>query len=622
MSFQQIRDARAFPIVVVGHVDHGKSTLVGRVLYDTDSLPEDKVRQLAAVSGKRGLELEWSFLLDALQLERDQGITVDTTQIWFRSAKRRYVVIDAPGHQEFLKNMVTGAAQADAAVLVVDAAQGLAEQTRRHAYLLHLLGIDQVVVAINKIDLVGHDQARFDAVAAAVADYLSGLGLRAVASVPVSARHGDNIVAVSPATPWYQGPALLEALDQLEARASLRDLPLRLPVQDVYRRGDERIIVGRIESGQLAVGDEVTFAPSRQRARVVALERWERDRPRQSAAAGESVAIRLDADLFVERGMLAAHPASPAMPVRTLSVRLFWLDRRELATGDRLRLRLGTADVEARIDAIPEVLDVETLAPAARKVVAQNDVARARLSLVRPVALDRFNDIGATGRGVLVRDHRLVGGFIVERIDEALDVTQVDLPVDRAERVRLNGHKGGVLWLTGLSGAGKSTLATALLRRLTDHGVQATVIDGDNLRLGLSRDLGFSDADRSENIRRAAEVAKLFAESGMVAIVSLISPFAADRAVARDLIGADFHEVFVKASLETCAARDPKGLYAKARQGAIAGFTGLGGRYEAPVAADLVIDSDSLDRTSATEKLVAYAEQAFRPVAGQHGDGI
>lgn len=605
------QDARAFPIVVVGHVDHGKSTLVGRLLHDTDSLPPEKVAQLREVSARRGLDIEWSFLLDALQLERDQGITVDTTQIWFSSARRRYVIIDAPGHKEFLKNMVTGAAQAHAAVLVVDAAQGLAEQTRRHAYLLKLLGLTQVVVAVNKIDLIGHDQGRFAGVAADVRGYLDSLGLYAAAVIPVSARHGDNIVAVGQATPWHAGPTLLGALDALEPPPAPYEQDLRLPVQDVYRQGDERVIVGRIESGSFQVGDRITLSPTRQTARIKSIESWPNEAPKSGARAGQSVALTLDEELFVERGMIVAgHDAAPRS-ARVLGVRLFWLDRSALQVGDRLRLRLGTAETEAAVTAIDEVLDVETLGTAAGTAIGQNDVARVTLTLAKPLALDRYAALAGTGRGVLVRDWRLAGGFVVESLATSADLTRVDAPVTPAERAQRNGHRGGVVWMTGLSGAGKSTIATALIRRLTDRGAQAALVDGDTLRLGLNRDLGFSDEARAENIRRAAEVARLFAETGLIAVVSLIAPRAADRAAARDIVGEGFREVFVKASLQTCERRDPKGLYARARKGEIGNFTGVSAPYEAPEAADLVLDTDRLTLGEAVEQLVEAVDDAY-----------
>jgi bifunctional enzyme CysN/CysC len=510
--------------------------------------------------------------------------------------------------------MVTGAAAAEAAVLVVDAAQGVAEQTRRHGYLLGMLGLKQIVVAVNKIDLIGHDPARFAALEAEVEAYLEGIGLRTSAVVPLSARHGDNVVRrATDAMPWYAGPTLIEALDGFAPRPEPVAGPLRLPVQDVYRLGDRRIVVGRIESGRLAVGDELRFAPGGQTARIAGLEAWNgRAAPHREADAGENVALSFDHEVFVERGHVAGHGADGPAESHVATVRLFWLDREPLRAGDRLSLRYGTAERRAVVEAIEAVIDVEALSAARADSLAQNGVARARVRSRRPFALDAYADNPRTGRGVLVRDHRVVGGFVVEELPErALDLTAVDAPVTAAERAAANGHRGGVLWLTGLSGAGKSSLAMPLLRRLADMGRQATVLDGDAIRQGLNRDLGFRPEDRTENIRRVAEVARLMADAGLIVVVALISPLAADRAMARRVVGEGFREVFVKADLAACEARDPKGLYRKARQDAIREFTGVSAPYEPPTAPDLELDTTRLTLEEGVRRLLDHAEAAF-----------
>lgn len=612
-----LQKGRAFPIVIVGHVDHGKSTLVGRLLHDTDSLPAGKLEQLKAVSEKRGLDFEWSFLLDALQVERDQGITVDTTQIWFTTQRRRYVIIDAPGHKEFLKNMVTGAAQADAAILVVDAAQGLAEQTRRHAYLLHLLGIRQVAVAINKIDLIDHDEARFQAVAEAVRNYLADIGIEVAALVPVSARTGDNIAAHSPQTAWYRGPTLIGALDAFGARAVPVEQPLRLPIQDLYRLDDRRVVVGRIESGRLKVGERIRFAPLGREAVVASLESWRGNashhQPREEAIAGDSVAFTLDEDVFVERGVLASHPDQAPREASRIAVRLFWLDKAPLKAGDRMTLKIGTTEREVEIEAITEALDVESLSSADAAQIERNGVARAILRCRRPLALDLYDALPRTGRGVLIRGPQIVGGLVVEDVlqQAAHAVVAVDSSVTPQDRAAANGHRGGVLWLTGLSGAGKSTLAMAAQVALFARGRQVTVLDGDNLRHGLNSDLGFSDADRAENIRRIAEVAKLMSDAGLIVLVSAISPRQQQRDHARSVVGDAFHEIFIQADLATCEARDPKGLYKRARAGEIAGFTGISAPYEAPRAPQLILDTTQRALSESAQTLVDYALRSF-----------
>ncbi len=615
--------SRAFPIVIVGHVDHGKSTLVGRLLHDTGSLPTGKVEQLRAVSEKRGLEFEWSFLLDALQVERDQGITVDTTQIWFHTAERRYVIIDAPGHKEFLKNMVTGAAQADAAILVVDAAQGLAEQTRRHAYLLHLLGLRQVAVAVNKIDLIDHDAARFQAVADAVRGYLAGIGIEAAAIVPLSAKQGDNIAERSTQMPWYRGPTLLEALDAFPDRQAAVDQALRLPIQDLYRVDDKRIIVGRIESGSLKVGDRLRFTPGAREANVLSIEAWAGKEEGGTVApleakAGESVAFTLDEDVFVERGALATTPDQAPLETTRVLARLFWLDKEPLHVGQRLTLKLGTAEADALVETIEEVIDVETLQPVKAAQVERNGVARVVLRTRKPLALDRYEAMARTGRGVLARNFHIVAGFVVESAEggQLADITHVDASVAASDRALLNGHRGGVLWLTGLSAAGKSTVAMAAMRQLFARGRQVYVLDGDNVRHGLNRDLGFTPEARTENIRRLAETAKLMADAGLIVMVAAISPAQADRDHARGIIGPGFHEIFVSADLDTCRTRDPKGLYKRALAGEIANFTGVSAPYEVPRQADLVLDTSTLAAPQAAQLLVDYADRQFSVGAG------
>ena len=612
------------PIVIVGHVDHGKSTLVGRLLHDTDSLPVTKIRDLQVQSERRGMPFEWSFVLDALQIERDQGITLDTTRIWFRSARRGYVIIDAPGHKEFLKNMVTGAASADAAVLVIDAEQGVSEQTRRHAYLLSLLGLSQVVVAINKMDLVGYDQGRFAAVAAEIGDYLGGIGIAARQILPIAARHGENVAKPATLMPWWQGGTLVEALDSFKRRPSPIDRPLRLPIQDIYRRDDRRILVGRIESGRLRVGDTLSFSPGGGTARVTTIESWNSG-PHLSAGAGRSVAITLNEPLFVERGHIASHAeASPQRALR-LRARLFWLSREPLEIGATLTLKLTTASHTVVVEAIERVIDVQDLQHHDARRIEHNGVAEVILKSRTPVIFDPFSDNQITGRGVLVQGFELVGGCILDaaaalpeadahaRQDGAGgNLTPVASSVDPAMRAANLGHTGGVLWLTGLSGAGKSTLAMALQRRLFERGFQASVLDGDNLRQGLNSDLGFTPEARAENIRRTAEVARLFADTGVIAIVSLISPFAADRSRAREIVGPAFLEIHVKASLDTCRTRDPKGLYARAGKGEIANFTGVSAPYEAPVDPDLVIDTDRYDIEASLALLLEEVEACFR----------
>ncbi len=600
-------------IVIVGHVDHGKSTLIGRLLNDTGSLPDGKVEQVQEMSRKRGMPFEWAFVMDALQAERDQGITIDTTQIHFKTQQRPYVIIDAPGHTEFLKNMVTGASQADAALLVIDAGEGALEQSRRHAFLLHLLGVRQVAVVINKMDRVDFAQSRYETVAHEIKEYLAELGLFPKAVIPISARHGDNIVTRTDQAPWYLGPTVIEQLDSFRRQQVSPDQPLRFPLQDVYKPGDRRILAGRVESGRLKVGDTLRFAPGGASATVVSIEAWNNPNTVLDAQAGQSIGVTLDKRIFAERGHIAHHADSAPTLTHKLSVRLFWLVSEPMALGKTYTLKIATAEHRVTVEQVTAVIDVEDLSSTPGKAVHRNEVAEVVLRSRSPIAVDLAGDLPRTGRGVLIDGNDVVGGCLVIEAEDAAasNLTEVSHTVSLDERAAANGHKGGILWMTGLSGAGKSTLAMALERALFDRGWQTFVLDGDNVRNGLNAGLGFSPDDRAENIRRVAETAKLFADAGVLVIASLISPLRADRARARVIGGDRFHEIHVSADLAVCEERDPKGLYKKARAGDIPDFTGVSAPYESPEAAELVIDTGSLDRSEALAQLLDYVDETF-----------
>ena len=616
-SAEQVADrvaaARQLRIVIVGHVDHGKSTLIGRLLNDTGSLPEGKVEQVAETSRKRGMEFEWAFVMDALQAERDQGITIDTTQIHFKTAQRPYVIIDAPGHTEFLKNMVTGAASAEAALLMVDVREGALEQSRRHAYLLHLLGVKQVAVVVNKMDAVDYNAFKFDGVAGQITRYLAGLGITPTAIIPVSSRDGQNIATRAAETDWYDGPTVLEALDAFRPESSPTDQALRFPIQDVYKWSDDRILAGRIESGRLKVGDTLSFAPGGAQATVTSIQAWNAKELPGEAHAGQSIGVTLNKRIFAERGHIAYHAETAPRLVHRLTVRLFWLSSTPLTVGKSFTLKLTTAEHRVTVEAINSVVNIEDLSNGPAKEVGRNDIAEVVLRTRSPVAIDRAEDLARTGRGVLLDGYDVVGGFIaLELADNAVaNLYEVNHTVTPTERFAANGHRGGVIWLTGLSGSGKSTLAMGLERALFQRGRQVYALDGDGLRMGLNAGLGFSAADRTENIRRMAEVAKLFADAGMIVVASLISPLRADRAAARAINGDRFHEVFVAADLSVCESRDPKGLYKKARTGEIKEFTGVSAPYEAPENPELTIDTGKLDEQEALAQLLAYVERAM-----------
>jgi bifunctional enzyme CysN/CysC len=618
-------------------------TLVGRLLYETNALMEGKVAALQAMAERRGMPFEWAFLLDAFQAERDQGITIDTAQVWFKSPKRDYVLIDAPGHSEFLKNMITGAAQASVALLLVDAAEGVQEQTRRHVQLLALLDIKQIIVIINKMDLIAYDEARFGALAAACQQHMATLGLIPQAVVPIAARAGDNLTHLSPHMPWYQGQPLLALLDTLPLQASTRALkPLRFPIQDVYKFDERRILAGRIEQGQLSVGDVLRFWPTGAQARVKSIEVWQARQSNQ-AQAGQSVGITLDQPLFIERGSVATHATAQDPPIEAeeIGVRLFWLASTTLQVGARYWLVVGTQRVMAHVTRIGRPLDAEhLLSPDAEHLptvdaghlaleektandsLKRNQIADVWLRVPEKVVVDASAE-AALGRVVLIEGYRIVAGG---RVQEAYAQSQTKprsdnlVPIAAAisapQWARRNGHRAGVVWLTGLSGSGKSTLALGAQRQLFQRGWQVALLDGDTLRTGLSADLGFSKADRARQALRTAHAAVLMAQNGQLVLVALISPTREDRARVRALVeeqlGEDaFMEVYLSADLTCCEARDPKGFYAKARAGALAEFTGISAPYEPPIAPELVVDTSQAPSAHAIRTLTQALSAQF-----------
>jgi bifunctional enzyme CysN/CysC len=606
-------------IVIVGHVDHGKSTLVGRLLHETESLPEGKLEMLKAVSARRGMPFEWSFLLDALQTERDQGITIDTTQIRFRTGSRDIVLIDAPGHAEFLRNMITGASQADGAVLIIDALEGVRDQTRRHGYLLHLLGIKQVAVVVNKMDRVDFSAARFGEINDEITAHLTGLGVTPTAVIPISARDGDGVKIHTPRIGWYRGPTVVEALDALEPARPADALALRLPVQAVYKFDDRRIVAGRIESGHLAAGEEIVIMPAGKIAKIKSVESWPVTPVKGRQGAGRSVGITLDRELFIERGDVIAHAGTSPRDTRRLRARIFWLHDKPLSKGDQILVRLGTREARASVVAIEKAVDPGELSSLETASIARNHVGEIDISLGQPIAADTYADNPRTGRLVIEVNGRIAGGGLVLSVDAGQRAIPVDIvPVESAlradERSARYRHNGAVVWLTGLPGAGKSTLARALERRLFSRGGSPILLDGDTLRAGLNGDLGFSDADRAENIRRLAEVATHLARNGHIAIVAAVSPSREDRAAARRIADRAFREVYVATRAEICESRDPKGHYAKARAGALKGFTGIGNDYQPPTDAELVIDTAGrtvVEATDEIERLLANSDILF-----------
>ena len=600
--------AEQLKIVILGHVDHGKSTLVGRLFHDTGSLPEGKLEQLKQIAERRRVPFEWANLMDALQAERDQNISIDTAQIWFHTPKRRYVIIDAPGHKEFIKNMVTGAAQAEAALLVIDAQEGVQENSRRHGYLLELLGIRQVAVLVNKMDLAGYSRERFSAVEAEYGGWLAQLGLAASCFIPISAREGDNIAATGKNMPWWKGPTVVETLDEFEAARSLGDQPLRFPIQDVYRFDHRRILAGRVESGRIKVGERLVFAPSNKTSTVKTIERWKAP-ARDIAEAGESIGITLTDQIFVQRGAVAAPENAPPYALTSFKARVFWLGKRPFLPGRKYRLKLATQDVECHIEKLERVIDASTLQtvqrPEAESFVSRHEAAELTLKTKKPVAFDAINQVAATGRFVIVDEFDVAGGGVIvpnnyprrtaDSLHKSHNIFWTSGRVTPAQRTLRHGHGGRVVWLTGLSCSGKTTIAAELERELFERGKLVYVLDGDNIRHGLCTDLGFSPRDRRENIRRIGEVAKLFADAGVICITAFISPYREDReAIRHSLPPGQFVEVYLNLPLEVCEQRDTKGLYAKARAGKIRDFTGVSAPYEAPAKPEIELPTAQL----------------------------
>lgn len=604
-----------FYVVVVGHVDHGKSTFVGRLLADTDSLPDGKLAQVRQACVAENMDFEYAFLLDALLEEQEQNITIDTTRILFNTQKRDYAIIDAPGHREFLKNMVTGAASAAAAFSLIDSREGVQDQSRRHALLLSLLGVKQLIVLVNKMDLSDYSEERFNGIATEYTAFLATLGLKPNHFIPITARHGENIATRGTANmPWWKGPTVIEALDSFTDTAALDDKPLRLPLQDVYRWDDRRIFAGRIESGRIKPGDQIVFSPGSKTATVKALEVWNGPQL-ESAGTGESVGITLTEQIFVERGAVASAANDTPFTTQTLSARIFWLGKEPLHQQRTYKLRLTTQEATCVINRIERVIDSASLESIRSEEghslqVNRHEVADIVIRTQKPVAFDSHDHVGPLGRFVILDNQQIAGGGILlvndtdaKKLRENIHPTTGK--VDQRAREARNGHPGAVIWLTGLSGSGKSTIAAELERQLFDQGRQVYWIDGDNLRIGLSHDLGFSEKDRAENIRRAGELARHFADAGTILIISLISPSVASRNAVRERVERGrFIEVFVNAPLDVCAERDPKGLYAKAKTGEIQNFTGISAPYESPEKPELELRTDLLSVDECVGKIL------------------
>ncbi|MDC0206749.1 GTP-binding protein [Nitrospinae bacterium] len=524
--------SRLMRLVIVGHVDHGKSTLVGRLLSDTGSLPEGKLEFVQDICDQQGKTFEFAFLLDALQEEQEQGITIDTSQIFFHTPKRKYVIIDAPGHKEFLKNMVTGAADAEAALLLIDAKEGVQEQSRRHGYILKLLGLTQVAVVINKMDLVGYDEKVYSKIKKEYSNFLKSLGVEAKEFIPVSAKLGINIAELKDEMPWYKGPTVLNMLDQFEKKPRPDHLPFRFPVQDVYKFDERRIIAGRVESGKLKVGDRIIFSPSNKQAVVKTIEAWSVNEQPVSATSSESIGFTLDEQIFVERGNVCTLREELPIVSTTFDANVFWMGQHKLEKGRKFIIKLNTQEVECEVQEFKKAIDASTLETLSNQdYIAKNDVAELTLKTRSPVAFDLFGSIATTGRFVLVDQYDVCGGGIITTYtpttkedklrDEVRtrDFNWIKSDIKPEERAYRNGHRAVLILITGDPGSGKGPLARTLEQNLFENNFQSYLLDRRNVNLGVSADLKQPEATiEEESARRLGEVAKLFLDAGHVVI--------------------------------------------------------------------------------------------------------
>jgi bifunctional enzyme CysN/CysC len=595
-----------------GSVDDGKSTLIGRLLYDSKMIFEDQLAALEADSkkvGTQGGEIDFALLVDGLAAEREQGITINVAYRFFSTDKRKFIVADTPGHEQYTRNMVTGASTADLAVILIDARKGVLTQTRRHSFLVSMMKIRHVVLAVNKMDLIGYDPAVFDRIVADYATFAAEIGLKDVLAIPISGLAGDNIINPSQNTPWYGGPTLMQHLETVEVDAErLRAAPFRMPVQWVNRPNlDFRGFCGFISAGSVKPGDAIRVLPSGATSRIGRIVTLDGDLPQ--AVAGQSVTLTFDDEIDCSRGDVIASAVNPPEVADQFETTLVWMAEEPLLPGRPYWLKIGTRLVSAQVTELKHAINVNTLEHIAAKQLELNGIAVVNISLDRPIAFDPYEQVPDTGGFILIDrlTNATVGaGMIRYALRRAHNIHWQALDVNKASRAARTGQTPAVLWFTGLSGAGKSTIANLLEKRLHAEGRFTYTLDGDNVRHGLNRDLGFTDADRVENIRRVAEVAKLMVDAGLIVLVSFISPFRAERRMARDLMSeGEFIEVFVDTPLAEAERRDVKGLYKKARAGELSHFTGVDSPYEAPEHPEIHIDTTKLSPEAAIELIVA-----------------
>src|SRR6187549_1774004 len=614
----QQREIDLLRFITCGSVDDGKSTLIGRLLHDTRQVFDDQLSAVANDSrrwGTTGEVPDLALLVDGLQAEREQGITIDVAYRYFQTPRRKFIVADCPGHEQYTRNMATGASTADAAVVLVDAEKGVRVQTRRHTHIVSLLGVQNVILAVNKMDRIAYDRARFEAIAAEFVLYARKLGVQNIEVIPVAALAGVNVVSRgTKETPWYTGRTLLEALEGIEAgRADLLK-ELRFPIPLVSRHdANFRGYAGTIASGEIAVGDAVLALPSRKSSRV--REITTADGPLEKAGAAQAVTVVLADEIDLSRGDVLVHPDQRPTLARTFDANLLWMGEAPLLPGKRYEFKIGHRYVKGLVDSIQHRIDVNDLTTRETEALDLNGLARVRIALEEPVAIDDYKLSRQTGAFIIVDllHFGTVGaGMVIAAPAHAqkasTDVVWQPTRVSAAIRANQKSQKPAVIWFTGLSGAGKSTIANALEQALVQRGHHSYLLDGDNVRHGLNRDLNFSESGRAENIRRIGEVSALFVDAGLIVITAFISPFRADRNKIRERIGEGFVEVYLSTSLEECERRDPKGLYVKARAGEIREFTGIDSPYEPPISPQLTIDTSKQEVGATVDQILKYLE--------------
>ncbi|PLY00278.1 MAG: adenylyl-sulfate kinase [Desulfuromonas sp.] len=608
LKVQEEKDMLRF--ITCGSVDDGKSTLIGRLLWDSRLIFEDQLAALKADSkkvGTQGDDIDYALLLDGLQAEREQGITIDVAYRFFSTDKRKFIVADTPGHEQYTRNMVTGASTAGVAVILIDARKGVLTQTKRHSFLVSLVGIRNVAVAVNKMDLVGYDEERFNAICREYAELTRDLGFEEIVYLPLSALKGENVFDTSVNMPWFQGPTLLHYLESVQVADRSSDRPFRMRVQLVNRPNlDFRGFCGTIASGTVRPGDEVLVPSSGQGSRVARIVTMNGDL--EEAGAGQSITLCLEDEIDISRGDMLTTPYARPSHADQFEAKLVWMHEEPLLPGRSYLLKAGSATAPAQVTELKRKVNVNTLQYEPGKTLEMNEVAICNISITRAISFDPYQENRHTGNFILIDrfTNATVGaGMIDFPLRRATNVHWQSIDIDKQSRASLKGQKPRVLWFTGLSGAGKSTIANLVEKKLHSMGKHTYLLDGDNVRHGLNRDLGFTDADRVENIRRIAETAKLFVDAGLVVLTAFISPFRSERSMARELLeDGEFIEIFVDTPLAVCEERDPKGLYRKARAGELKNFTGIDSEYEPPEHPDIVVDSSSASAEELAEQIV------------------